>query len=282
MNGFPIRYGIGMFATDEAADPAAVAKLVEDRGFDSLLFPEHTHIPAGRETPFPGGGELPSKYSRTYDPFVALMAAAAATERLLVGTGVCLINQRDPILTAKQVASLDRLSGGRVLFGIGAGWNVEEMENHGTSPKGRFSLMRERIEAMKAIWTQDEASYHGERVNFDRIWSWPKPLQEPHPPVLVGGTGPKVLERVVAFGDEWLPNSISGIEERIDRLAEFAAAAGRDPIPVTLFGARPEEGLVRRAIDAGVYRCVFYIEPADETEAEKQLDELVLNLPKSG
>ncbi len=157
--------------------------MAEERGFESLLFPEHTHIPASRESPYPGGGELPPEYSRTYDPFVALTAAAAATERLLIGTGICLVIERDPILTAKEVASLDKLSGGRFLFGVGAGWNREEMRNHGTDPAHRFSLMRERIEAMKAIWTQDEASYAGTHLNFERIWCWPKPEQQPHPPI---------------------------------------------------------------------------------------------------
>ena len=179
-----------------------------------------------RRTPWPGGGELPRQYSRTYDPFVALTAAAAATSELLVATGICLVIQRDPIITAKEVASLDRLSGGRFLFGVGAGWNVEEMQNHGTDPRGRFGLMRERIEAMKAIWTEDEASYHGRHVDFEPIWCWPKPVQEPHPPVLVGGNGERVLERVVAFGDEWMPNRTSGLTERAAKLQELAADAG--------------------------------------------------------
>jgi probable F420-dependent oxidoreductase len=209
-------YGVAMFPTDYAVDPRVLARMVEQRGFESLFFPEHTHIPASRETPYPPGGELPDMYSHTYDPFVALTAAAAATERLLVATGICLVVERDPIVTAKEVASLDRLSGGRLLFGVGAGWSREEMANHGTDPHRRFSLMRERLEAMKAIWTQDEASYHGEHVEFDRIWSWPKPVQKPHPPVLVGGNGPKVLDRVVAFGDEWMPNRVTGLTERIE------------------------------------------------------------------
>ncbi|HEV7363731.1 MAG TPA: TIGR03619 family F420-dependent LLM class oxidoreductase, partial [Solirubrobacteraceae bacterium] len=184
-----MRYGIAIFPADYAADPATIARLVEERGFESLFFPEHTHIPAGRRTPYPAGGELPEYYSRTYDPFVALTAAAAATERILLATGICLVIQRDPIVTAKEVASLDRLSAGRFLFGVGAGWNIDEMENHGTNPKARFSIMRERVDAMKAIWTEDEATYHGKHVDFDRIWSWPKPVQKPHPPVLVGGNG---------------------------------------------------------------------------------------------
>jgi probable F420-dependent oxidoreductase len=269
-----MRFGIAIFLTDEAADPATIARLVEERGFESLFFPEHTHIPAGRRTPYPPGGELPREYSRTYDPFVALTAAAAATSKLLIGTGICLVIERDPIITAKEVASLDRLSDGRFLFGVGAGWNIEEMENHGTDPRRRFSLMRERIEAMKAIWTADEASYHGEHVEFDRIWCWPKPIQQPHPPVLVGGNAERVLDRVVAFGDEWMPNRVTGLTERIRKLQQLAADAGRDPIPVTLSGARPDRELIERGEQLGVHRCAFYIRPADAGGTERQLDEL--------
>src|SRR5947209_10431937 len=189
-----MKFGVAIFASEDVQPPAELAKMAEERGFESLWFPEHTHIPASRETPYPAGGELPPEYSRKYDPFVALSFAAAATQRLLVGTAICLIVERDPIITAKEVASLDRLSQGRFLFGVGAGWNVEEMRNHGTDPSKRFGLMRERVEAMKAIWTQQEASYSGSYVNFDRIWSWPKPLQQPHPPVRVGGNGPRALE----------------------------------------------------------------------------------------
>jgi probable F420-dependent oxidoreductase len=267
-------YGVAMFPTDHAVDPRVLARMVEQRGFESLFFPEHTHIPASRETPYPPGGELPDMYSHTYDPFVALTAAAAATERLLVATGICLVVERDPIVTAKEVASLDRLSGGRFLFGVGAGWNREEVANHGTDPHRRFSLMRERVEAMKAIWTQDEASYHGEHVEFDRIWSWPKPVQKPHPRVLVGGNGPKVLERVVAFGDEWIPNRVTGLAERIEELRRLTEEAGRDPIPVTLSGARPDPELIERGERLGVHRCSFYISPTEAGEAERQLDEL--------
>jgi probable F420-dependent oxidoreductase len=273
-----MRFGIAVFDTDEAAGPATIARLVEERGFESLFFPEHTHIPASRETPYPGGGELPRQYSRTYDPFVALSAAAAATEKLLVGTGICLVIERDPIITAKEVASLDRLSGGRFLFGVGAGWNLEEMRNHGTDPRTRFSLMRERVEAMKAIWTEDEASYHGRHVDFDRIMCWPKPAQKPHPPVLVGGNAEHVLERVVAFGDEWMPNRVSGLTERIEELNQLAAEAGRGRIPVTLSGARPDLELIDRGEALGVHRATFYIEPADAGETERQLDELASKL----
>jgi probable F420-dependent oxidoreductase len=276
-----MKYGIAVFPTDYAVDPAALARMVEERGFESLFFPEHTHIPAVRRTPYPRGGELPPEYSHTYDPFVALALAASATESLLLATGICLVIERDPIITAKEVASLDRLSGGRFLFGVGAGWNLEEMEDHGTDPSRRFSLMRERVEAMKAIWTQDEASYHGDHVDFGPIWCWPKPLQKPHPPVLVGGNAEKALERVVAFGDEWMPNRASGLRDRIAELQELAASAGRDPIPVTLSGARPDLELITRGEEAGVHRCTFYISPADAAETERQLDELVSALELS-
>ena len=276
-----VLFGVAVFPADYAVEPGVLARMVEERGFESLFFPEHTHIPARRETPYPPGGELPKEYSRTYDPFVALTAAAAGTEKLLVATGICLVIERDPIITAKEVASLDRLSGGRFLFGVGAGWNREEMENHGTDPRRRFSLMRERVEAMKAIWTQDEASYHGEHIDFGPIWLWPKPVQQPHPPVLVGGNGPKVLERVVAFGDEWMPNRATGMGERIAELGRLAEEAGRDPIPVTLSGARPDPELIERAEQAGVHRATFYITPADADETERQLDELASTLNTS-
>jgi probable F420-dependent oxidoreductase len=271
-------YGVAIFPTDYAAHPATIARLVEERGFESLHFPEHTHIPAARRTPHPSGDKLPDQYSHTYDPFVALAAAAQATERIKLATGICLVVERDPIITAKEVATIDRLSGGRFLFGVGAGWNREEMENHGTDPKRRFGLMRERIEAMKAIWTQDDAEYHGKHVDFDPIWSWPKPVQKPHPPILVGGNGEKVLERVVAFGDEWMPNRASGLRERIAKLQELAAEAARDPIPVTLSGAKPDPELIAKGEAAGVHRCTFYIEPTDEGGIERQLDELVQTL----
>src|SRR5687768_9632612 len=197
--------GIGYFATHDAAGPGEVARLVEQHGHSALYFAEHTHIPASRDTPYAGGGELPRRYAHTYDLFVALTAAAAATSRLRVGSGVCLVIERDPIITAKEVASVDHLSGGRPEFGVGAGWNREEMANHGTDPRTRMALLTERVQAMQAIWTQDEASYAGRFVTFERIWSWPKPAQRPWPPVLLGGGGPTVLDRVLAWADGWFP-----------------------------------------------------------------------------
>jgi probable F420-dependent oxidoreductase len=269
--------GLAHFLTDYGMQPAELARRVEERGFESLFLPEHTHIPVSRETPYPGGDELPREYSHTVDPFVALAAAAAVTERLKVGTGVCLVIERDPIVTAKEVATLDHVSDGRFLFGIGAGWNREEMENHGTDPDTRFRRMRESVEAMKAIWTQDEAEYHGRMINFDPIWCWPKPVQKPHPPILVGGLGEKVLDRVVAYGDEWIPNRVKSPEELGERIAELqrrAEAAGRAQIPVTVFGAKPELRLLERLKAAGVTRSLFYVQPGEPGEVERHLDEL--------
>ncbi len=264
-----MRFGLLMFPTHYAIRPDELARAAEEHGFESLFFPEHTHIPADRRSPWPGGRELPKEYSHTYDPFVALAVAAAATERILLGTGVCLVVERDPIVTAKEVASLDHLSGGRFLFGIGGGWNREEMAHHGTEPRTRFDLMRERVLAMTAIWTQDEASYHGEYVDFDRVWSWPKPLQRPRPPVLVGGNGPKALERVVDYGDGWMPLASSDRDElaaRIPELQKLAADRGRAGIPVTLFGARAREDDVAYWQEAGVDRVLFALPPVPATE----------------
>jgi probable F420-dependent oxidoreductase len=273
-----MKFGVAIFPTEDVQDPAELAVMAQERGFESLLFPEHTHIPASRESPWPGGDELPPEYSRTYDPFVALTAAAAATDRLLVGTGICLVIERDPIVTAKEVASVDRLSGGRFLFGVGAGWNVEEMANHGTDASKRFGIMRERVEAMKAIWTEDEASYSGRHVNFERIWSWPKPLQQPHPPVLVGGNGPRVLDRVLAFGDEWMPNRV-GEEELVTRIAELngrAGELGRDAIPVTVVGMKPDPRRIERLEQGGVHRVVFWLPAHGRGVVEDAFDRFAL------
>jgi len=266
-----VLFGIAMFPTDYAVDPATLGRLAEERGFESLFFPEHTHIPASRKTPHPSGSELPPQYSHTYDPFVALTAAACATERIRLATGICLVIQRDPITTAKEIASLDRLSGGRFMFGVGAGWNREEIENHGTDPDRRFGVMRERIEAMKAIWTRDDAEYHGRYVDFDPVWSWPKPVQRPHPPVLVGGTGEKVLDRVLGFGDEWMPNRVRDAEALRPRIEELRERAGRR-VPVTVFGASPERETVEAYAGVGVDRCAFFVEPGPAAEVEARLD----------
>ena len=270
-----MEFAVAIFPTEEIQDPAELARMAQERGFESLMFPEHTHIPASRQTPYPAGGELPPEYSRTYDPFVALTAAATATDRLKVGTAVCLIIERDPIVTAKEAASLDRLSGGRLLFGIGAGWNEEEMRNHGTDPARRFALMRERIEAIKAIWHEEEASYHGTYVEFDRIWCWPKPLQQPHPPILVGGNGARVLDRVIAFGDEWMPNRIGDDEGMLARCRELSARAeqaGRGPIPITIAGMMRDPARIERFEQAGVHRGTFWLPAQSRDEVEAAMD----------
>ena len=262
-------FGVGFFPTHDALDPASLARLVEERGHESLLFPDHTHIPADRTTPYPAGGELPRKYIHSYDVFVASTAAATATTRLRVGSGICLVIERDPIVTAKEVASIDRLSGGRFDFGVGAGWNREEMANHGTDPRVRMAVMRERVEAMTAIWTQDEATYHGEHVNFDRIWSWPKPAQRPRPPVLVGGNGPTVLDRVLAFGDAWMPNHWrSGI---LDRARELRDRADR-PIDLMVMSVPADPKVLEQYADAGFRSVSYWLPSAGRGPVERALD----------
>jgi probable F420-dependent oxidoreductase len=265
-------FGVGYFPTHDGMSPGALARMVEDRGQESLFFAEHTHIPASRETPWggDGGGELPQKYWHCYDLFVALTAAAAATTKLRVGSGICLVIERDPIITAKEVASVDHLSGGRLEFGVGAGWNREEMRNHGTDPRKRMAILRERIEAMKAIWTQDEASYHGEHVDFERIWSYPKPAQRPHPPILVGGDGPTVLDRVLAFGDAWFPN-YRGRAEILERVEELRARADR-PIEVDMLGMPPEAAAIERVRAAGARRAVHWLPTGPRSTVERALE----------
>ncbi len=269
-----MKFGVYMFPTDYAIDPVSLGRAAEGHGFESLFVPEHTHIPTSRRSPFPGGGELPKEYSHTLDPFVALGAVAAATERLMLGTGICLVIERDPITLAKEVASLDFISGGRVLFGIGGGWNREEMENHGTDPTRRWKVLRERIEAMQQIWTEDAAEYHGEFVDFDPIWQWPKPIQKPHPPVMIGGDGGNTLQRVVRYGDGWMPiGRRADFKARIDELNRLAAAAGRADIPVTIFGAAPKSEVIDAYAEAGVERLLFHLPPAPRDEVLPLLEQ---------
>jgi probable F420-dependent oxidoreductase len=261
--------GVAMFPTHGAVPPGALAALVEERGHESLFFPEHSHIPAARTTPYPGGGELPRQYSHTYDLFVALTAAVTTTSRLRIGSGVCLVIQRDPIITAKEVASVDTLSGGRFEFGVGAGWNREEMANHGTDPRHRMAVLRERVEAMKEIWTNDEASYAGEHVNFERIWSWPKPAQRPHPPVVIGGSGPTVLDRVLSFGDGWMPNyAPEGILERARELRDRAER----PIELMAMGIPADPKVLETYERAGFRRVVRWLPAAGRGPVERALD----------
>src|SRR3954471_11607220 len=248
-------FGVGYFPTHDSMGPGPLARLVEERGQDALVFAEHTHIPASRESKWPGGADLPPKYWHCYDLFVALTAAAAATSRLRIGSGICLVIERDPIITAKEVASVDHLSGGRFEFGIGAGWNREEMRNHGTDPRIRMALMRERVLAMKAIWTQDEASYAGEFHSFDRIWSWPKPAQRPHPPVLVGGDGPTVLDRVLEYGDGWFPNYSPA---NLDRVRELFARAERR-VEVHFLSVPADPRVLEQLREAGARRVSCWL-----------------------
>jgi probable F420-dependent oxidoreductase len=260
--------GIGYFATDDAVDPGEMARLVEEHGHNAIYFAEHTHIPAG-ETDRSPGHPLPAKYWRTYDLFVSLTAAALATTKLRVASGICLIIERDPITTAKEVASVDHLSGGRLEFGVGAGWNRTEMRHHGTDPRVRMAVMRERVEAMKEIWTEDQASYAGKYVNFDRVLSWPKPAQWPHPPVLVGGTGPTVLDRVLAYGDAWFPNYHPEI---FDRIAELRARADR-PIQVQVMTVPADPAVFERLRALGVHRVSRWTPSGPRWRVEQSLEE---------
>lgn len=272
-----MRFGVLLFPTDETIDPATLAGAAETRGFDSLWFPDHTHVPVHRQTPWPGGGELPREYYRLHDPLIALASAAAATTQLQIATGVLLLAQRDPIVTAKALSSLDVLSGGRLVVGVGAGWSREEVEHHGTAAADRFAVLDERVAAMKAIWTRDEATFHGTHVKFDPIFSWPKPVQTPHPPIAVGGNSEGALRRVVAYGDEWVPATGLGIESlsaQIQRLGRMLAEAGREPVPVTLYGAPPDAAAVRALQDVGVTRCLFGLPPAPADVVLPVLDRL--------
>ncbi|MBX6376641.1 MAG: LLM class F420-dependent oxidoreductase [Acetobacteraceae bacterium] len=282
-----MRIGVFHFPTDYGIGIAELARALEDRGFESLFVCEHTHIPTSRRSPFPGGGELPKRYAHTHDPFVALSFAAAATRRLLLGTGICLVPQHDPIVTAKAVASLDRLSGGRFLFGIGAGWNAEEMENHGTRFATRFKVMRERVLAMKALWTQDEAEFHGEFVDFDPVWSWPKPAQRPHPPILLGGETDHTLRRVVEFCDGWIPRAGRDdfdAREAMARLRRVAEAAGRDPagLTVTVFRGPQDAAALAAYREAGITRVLFDVPDFDRDAVLRLLDEYVPLLAVAG
>jgi probable F420-dependent oxidoreductase len=266
-----VDFGIAIFVTDEMPGPGEIGRLVEERGFGAMFVAEHPHMP--RDTV----REVERKYYRSLDPFVTLTAAAMTTTTLRLGFGIMLLPQRDPITTAKAIASLDVVSGGRVEVGLGAGWNVPEIENHGTPFDKRFGVMRERAEAMKAIWENDEASYHGRYVNFDHIMSWPKPVQKPHPPLWIGGMGEKVIDRVLRYGDGWFPNSRDPVKDRLaERIAELrrrGEEAGRGRIPVTAFGVPIDAGMVEQLADAGVDRVLFMLPSAERDEVERAADE---------
>ncbi|MFJ5686120.1 LLM class F420-dependent oxidoreductase [Streptomyces sp. NPDC093099] len=266
-----MKFGVSTFITDQGIAPTTLGRAIEERGFDSLFIAEHTHIPVERRSPYPGGGELPEMYYRTLDPFVVLSAAAAVTERILLGTGIALVVQRDPIITAKEVASLDLVSGGRAVFGVGVGWNEEEMENHGTDPRTRGRLVDERLRAIRELWTKDKAEFHGEFVDFDPVYSWPKPVQRPHPPIYVGG-GEGAFHRVAAFGDAWLANSMPP-EELGPRIHRMRSVAGRE-VPVTVYGVRKESELVEQYAQLDVERVLLYLPTMPEAGTLSYLDEL--------
>lgn len=271
-----MEFGLMIFATDYAIRPDELAREAEERGFESLFFPEHTHIPTNRRTPWPGGGDLPKEYWHTHDPFVALAMAAAVTHRLKVGTGICLVIQRDTITLAKEVATLDFLSGGRFVFGIGGGWNVEEMANHGTDFRTRWKKLREQVAALKKIWTEDEPEFHGEFVNFDPIWSWPKPAQKPHPPILLGGHSKQVLQRVVDYCDGWMPLGVRGtaVIQQIEQLRQLAEEKGRDPktISVSVYSVPADPAVIDAFRAAHVERVIFGLPPAGRDQVLPLLD----------
>lgn len=270
------QFGVTMFATDDAMNVVQLACAAEARGFESLFLPEHTHIPVERKSPWPGGDELPRWYYRTQDPFVALGAAAAVTSTIRLGTGIALVTERDPILMAKQVATLDRISDGRLLLGVGAGWNAEEMANHGVAFSQRWAVLRERILAMRTIWTEDEAAFHGEHVDFDPIHAWPKPVQPGGPPILLGAGSRYAFARIAEYADGWMPIDRGGLDlaEGLEQLRAAATAAGRDfeQFDLTLFGASPDPARLRRYLDLGFKRIVFGLPAAPADKVLPALD----------
>ena len=266
-----MHFGACFFPTSYAISPTELAAALEERGFESIWLAEHSHIPASRTSPWPGGAELPQMYYDTLDPFVTLGAMAAVTTTLRLGTGIALVAQRDPIHTAKQVASLDVLSDGRALFGIGAGWNFEEMSDHGTDPARRFGLMRERVEAMKALWTSEVAEYHGSQVDFGPTFQNPKPIQRPHPPIHVGGVAPGGLRRAVAYGDGWIPiGGRTAVDGRglSDLRAEACGETGRDPasLEISIYHAPPDVAVIADLAEHGIQRVVFSV-PSEGRDA---------------
>jgi len=272
-------FGLMMFPADFAMDPARFAAAAEARGFESIFFPEHTHIPTSRLSPWPGGDELPPEYSHTHDPFVALAMAAAVTETIQLATGIALVTERDPILMAKQAATLDRLSNGRLVLGVGAGWNREEMEHHGTVFADRWKLLRERVLAMKTIWREDEAEFHGDFVDFDPIWSWPKPARSGGPPVLVGASSKYVFDRIAEYGDGWMP--IDGrndalLADGVRLLRGACERAGRDfaAMDLSVFGVRGNAERVEALLEMGFRRIIFTVPPESADKVVPRLDRL--------
>jgi probable F420-dependent oxidoreductase len=279
-----MKLGVAMFATDYAIRPDELARACEERGFESVWFPEHTHIPASRRSPWPLGGDLPKDYWHTHDLFVSLMAAAAATKTIKVGSGICLVIEHDPIKLAKEVASVDQLSNGRLLFGIGGGWNAEEMENHGTPFARRWKVLREKVEAMKAIWTEENAEYHGEFVNFDPIWCYPKPVQKPHPPILLGVHTGSGLNRVVNYCDGWIPvgAAVQDLRVSLQDLHARAEKAGRRPrdLSISIFMGTDQESVLRQYQELGVERTVFGVPSEGKDKVLPLLDKYAAQISK--
>lgn len=272
--------GILMFMTDYALPVTQLAKAMEDRGFESLWIPEHSHIPLTRKSQYPAGGDLPKRYYDCMDPFPVIGAAAAATTNLKVATGICIVTQRDPIQTAKSVATVDQLSNGRFIFGTGVGWNRDEIENHGTNFKTRLSQSKERIEAMREIWTKSKTEYHGKFVNFDPMMTWPKPVQKGGPPVLMGGGWPHAAKRALEYGDGWMPNSVRPDYHILDKVPEWERMkkeAGRD-IPLTCCLAEDDIGKWGRYRDAGAARIIVEVAPESADKVLPKLDALAKGL----
>ncbi|MBI09831.1 MAG: LLM class F420-dependent oxidoreductase [Rhodospirillaceae bacterium] len=273
-----MQIGAAMFFTDYSITAPVIARALEERQFESLWAPEHSHIPVATKSSFPLWDAIPKKYYDVMDPFVSLTAAAVVTKTLKLGTGICLVQQRDPIQTAKLVASIDQVSGGRFLFGVGTGWNAEEMADHGTAFDTRNKLARERIEAMKEMWTQSKAEYHGDMGDFPPMMMWPKPAQKPYPPVIVGGAWPYAARRAVRYGDGWIPHAAlpphDDVTDFIPEFQQMARDAGRDPddLPVTIWGAQPDLDQFKRRRDRGALRVVISLESEPEDEILKQLD----------
>jgi probable F420-dependent oxidoreductase len=268
-----MKFGVATFITDEGVGPRRLGAAVEERGFHSLVVTEHSHIPVAYEEPYPGAGELPRVYHRTLDPFVALSSAAAVTRDLVLTTGIVLLRQRDVIYTAKEVASLDVVSNGRVALGVGLGWNREEMRNHGTDPATRGTKMNEQLAALKQIWTEEQAEFHGRFIDFAPIFSWPKPVQRPHPPIYIGGESRAALERLRTLGDGWLPQPATS-PEKLRRVRLWLADHGRTNVPFTIFGAGRDKAALAGYADAEVDEVTFLLPTQPEPDTLRDLDEL--------
>jgi probable F420-dependent oxidoreductase len=282
-----VKVGVHIFATDETVGIAELAAEVEARGFESLWLPEHTHIPTSRQSEWYRGQQLPREYARTLDPFVALTCAAAATTTLRIGTGVCLIGQRDPIVTAKAAATLDLVSGGRFLFGVGLGWNLEEMRDHGVDPATRRSRAREVVLAMQGLWTQDTFGYQGRFISFEESWLWPKPVQRPWPPVIVGGRGgTRAFADIAEYADGWMPDinmlRLSALPGLIEQLGDACRARGRDPVPVTAVGARPQPERLEALGSLGLDRMIFLLPSASAGDVFRVLDDITAAVKATG